>query len=285
MCDQKIDMDTLLPDQVMFWTPGESDRVYDSSNLFDYIDGGAELYLSYGFQKMLNRTYSATGQPDIIVDIFEMGSAENAYGVFSHSREVEDTTFGQGSQYTAGLLLFWKDRFYVSILASPETDESKAAVFRLAQYIEQKIPANGALPALLQALPEETLVRESIRYFHHYIWLNSYYFVSNENILHINEQTDAVLAQYGAKPDRSILLVIQYPADDSARAAYQNFRQDYLSGQPDDPIVKVDEKNWIGGRCFQRYVILVFNSATKENTVSIIEKTVGKLNILCTGTN
>ena len=102
-------------------------------NLYDYINGGAELYLSYGFNKVINRTYLRPEQPDIVVDLFDMGTSQNAYGVFSHSMETVDAAYGQGSQYSEGLLLFWKDRYYVSIMSYPETTESKKALLALGQ--------------------------------------------------------------------------------------------------------------------------------------------------------
>jgi len=133
MGDPKSDLATLLPDNVEGWNISEKDNIYDRHNLYNYIDGGAELYLSYGFEKVINRIYTAPGQPDILLDLFDIGTSQDAYGVFSHSRETEDETFGQGSQYTAGLLLFWKDHYFVSILAHPETEASKKAIFRLAR--------------------------------------------------------------------------------------------------------------------------------------------------------
>ena len=56
----------------------------------------------------MSKTYQKEGQPEIIVDLFDMGTSQNAYGVFSHARETVEQNFGQGSQYTEGLLIFWK---------------------------------------------------------------------------------------------------------------------------------------------------------------------------------
>jgi hypothetical protein len=187
----------LLPDIIEGWNVVENDHTYNPETLYDYIDGGAELYLSYGFNEVLSRRYTKYEQPDIVVDIFDMGTSHNAYGTFSHSRETLDSTFGQGSEYAEGLLLFWKDRYFISILTFPETVESKKAIFQLARIIEKAIPNEGPLPQILDILPQKSLVPESIRYFHHYIWLNSYYYVADQNILHIDEKTDALLAKYG----------------------------------------------------------------------------------------
>ncbi|MFB0515893.1 MAG: DUF6599 family protein, partial [Candidatus Neomarinimicrobiota bacterium] len=107
----------LLPDTVEGWKIGRRDREYDHTNLYDYLNGGAELYLSYGFQGLINRTYTQPGQPEIFVDIFDMGNSRNAFGVFSHSRESIEAAYGQGSQYYGGSLVFWKDAYFVSLLA------------------------------------------------------------------------------------------------------------------------------------------------------------------------
>ena len=135
-----------LPDEVDGWKASQKDGIYDQESLYDYINGGAELYLSYDFKKCINRTYLRPEQPDIVVDLFDMGTSQNAYGVFSHSMETVDAAYGQGSQYSEGLLLFWKDRYYVSIMSYPETPESKKALLSLGKEIEAAIRGEGPCP-------------------------------------------------------------------------------------------------------------------------------------------
>jgi hypothetical protein len=61
-----------------------STEQYDHNSLWGYIDGGADLYLEYGFNKV-------TAQEVLIdsfhfkVDIYEMNSPEAAFGIFSVS--------------------------------------------------------------------------------------------------------------------------------------------------------------------------------------------------------
>ena len=64
------DLATLLPDNLEGWIVTEKDRIYGRDNLYNYINGGAELYLSYRFKKVINRMYSAPKQPDILLDLF-----------------------------------------------------------------------------------------------------------------------------------------------------------------------------------------------------------------------
>ena len=268
----KTDFALLLPDTVQGWKVTAKDQIYNRDNLYDYIDGGAELYLTYGFKKVINRIYVKSGQPDMVVDIFDMGNSQNAYGVFSHAREEEDTTFGQGSQYAAGLLLFWKDRYYISVLTFPETVKSKKAIFDLARKIETSITKEGPLPGILTLLPQQALVKESIRYFHHYAWLNSYYFVADRNILHIDEDTEALLAKYGEKKKRYLLLLVKYENDKDARYAYDDFAKYYLPELSKEPVVKIEDGTWTACRLEKKLLIIVFNAPVKDKALHLIEE-------------
>ena len=263
-------LENLMPSKIEGWIIAEKDQVYGPNNLYEYIDGGAELFLSYGFQQMMSRIYISTDQPDIIVDVFDMETSYNAYGVFSYSREKEDTTFGQGSQYVPGLLLFWKNRFYISILFNPETDKARQAAFYIARHIESSINSEGPLPDILKLLPETSLLKETIRYFRHHIWLNSYHFISNENILHINDNTDAVLAKYGKKEDTQLLLIVIYPGELEAETARDNFISSYLPILSQTPIAQRNEK-WVGCQLNDNILIVVFNSKHKESVQNILK--------------
>jgi hypothetical protein len=276
MVESAPDFPIRLPDSVSGWTKGE-DTVYTRETIYKYIDGGAELFLSYGFSSDLSRTYTRKGAPDIVVDIFDMGASKNAFGIFSHSRETIDQAFGQGSQYTKGLLLFWKDKYYVSVLASPETEESKAAVFELARQIDDAIPAKGPLPEILELLPTTALVEESIRYFHHYVWLNSHYFVADENILHIDEKTDAVLAKYKTGDKRSLLLIVEYPDESAALLARSDFVEHYLPEMAREPVVRIEDSTWTGCRLVGKVLAAVFNAPTKETATELLTKVEDKV--------
>lgn len=259
---------SLLPDTIQGWVVEEKNH-YNRDNLYDYIDGGAELYLSYGFKEMVNFTYNRQDQPSLIVDIFNMGSSENAYGVFTYSRETVDSSFGQGSQYSPGLLLFWKDRYYISILASPETTESRKALFSLASAINRELPQKGPLPRIISLLPVEGLLDASIRYFKHPIWLNSYYFISDQNIFHIDATTDAVLAKYR---DGSLLLLITYPDTGMAAAAFQDFITGYMPENPPDHVMQIEDSSWVACHLSENTIKAVFKAAERQKALKLLNR-------------
>jgi hypothetical protein len=266
------DLALLLPDTIHGWKVTQKDALYSKDTLYDYIDGGAELYLSYGFKRVINRTYVKPQQPDMVVDIFDMDTSQNAYGVFSHSMETVETTFGQGSQYSEGLLLFWKGHYYISIMAHPETAESKKALFDLGKKIDRAIGEEGPLPAILNLLPQRALIRESIRSFHHHAWLNSHYFVADQNILHIDDTTDALLAKYGEAKNRSLLLLIQYKDVKAAQSAYTNFVKQYLPELSQKKSVHIEDGTWTACQLQGNLLIAVFNAPKEDEAVLLIHE-------------
>jgi hypothetical protein len=256
----------VLPEKIDGWKKSDSPAVYSPENLSKYIDGGAELYISYNFKNALSLKYADSANNEITVDIFDMGSSYDAFGVFAHSRETIDAAFGQGSEYAAGLLTFWKDRYFISILAYPETPARKDVVFRLGQVIAGAIKTEGPLPPILALLPSDNLMPESVHYFHHSIWLNSFYFVSNENVLDIAGDTPAALAKYRQAGSTFFLLLVRYPNATRAAAAADKFRQQVLGGAPEGT-AKLKEGRWTGTRVRDTLVCVVL-SAPNAATVN-----------------
>ncbi len=262
----------ILPDEIAGWRMDSRERHFGPDNLYDYINGGAELYLSYGFQGMINRRYSQLDQPDFIVDIFDMGSSSNAYGVFNHSREVVATDFGQGSLYDPGYLIFWRDKYLVSIMAYPETEESRQAFPNLAQTISAAIGQDGDLPEILNRLPVEGLVEESIRYFYHYIWQNSHYFIAEDNILNIDNGAQALLAKYGPPEDRLLLLLVGYPTIPAALTAQASFIDHFLPEAQAGEAARIEDGTWVATRVSGSQLGVVFTASSRSQAVDLLNK-------------
>ena len=263
-----------IPPELNGWKK-TGETVYTPKTLFEYIDGGAELYISYDFQQMLALKYEKEGESEITLDIFDMQNSFNAFGVFSHSREVVDHTIAEDveSEYADGLLTFWKGKYYVSIMAYPETPEKKELVLALGRKVTGLITEPGLVPPIIAKLPRENLVKESIRYFHHYIWLNSHFYISDDNILHIDKDTDAVLAKYKEEKDNGsyFVLLVFYPEPAKADAAYQSFLKSYL---PDaqNGMKKLEDGRWTGCKIEGTLVTVVLNAPTAEKVKEVLNR-------------
>ncbi len=264
-----------LPSELRNWKLSAAPEIYNPQNLYEYIDGGAELYLSFGFRELISSTYQSSHAAPIRVDIFDMNEPRNAFGVFAHSRETIEQDFGQGSQYFAGLLLFWQDRYFVSILCSPETELSRNVVFELGHLIESVIADTGQIPALIHRLPPKGLERASIKYFRHPVWLNTYYFISNDNLLKIDTNTECVLARY----DFGIALLVEYDSDIKSQAAYKNFSRYYFSDPEYSGIpIKGAGDKWSMSRLSGPYVMAVFDVSDPDEALELITRLQNALN-------
>lgn len=251
-----------LPLEINGWNKSNNPIIYTQDTLYDYIDGGAELYIAYNFKNVLSIKYEKK-EAEIIIDFFDMGSSYDAYGIFSYGREEESDRIGQGSEYNSGLLTFWKDRFFVSILAYPETEEKKLIVLKLGKTLADSISSKGDLPLLLSLLPEKNLIPGSIRYLHHPIVLNNLFYISNENILFINKDVPTVLARYNNEGRSFHLLLSGYPDEQHAEKAYKSFLTHYLPDAVDGK-AKVSEGEWTGCLLKNNFLAVIFRAPSED---------------------
>ena len=222
------DLSTRLPKQLRGWTAEQKDRLYDEKTIYSYIDGGAELYKAYNMQQCLSRRYTTAKGPSIILDIFDMGTSNDAFGVFTHDTDGKVIDIGQDARFRSGWLSFWKHRYFVSIYVEEETAAAEKAVKALGRKVAAGIMKKGSRPGILQKLPPEGLISGSIRYFHHPILLNSHFYISDENILNLSDKTEAILANYQVGREEARLLLISYPSLKAAKKSLAGFSKHYL---------------------------------------------------------
>jgi hypothetical protein len=233
-----------LPMRVGQWAAQVDDRIYDQHTIFGYINGAAEVYRAYNLQQCLSRRYTISGGPAIILDIFDMGSSEDAYGVFTHDIDGAKVSVGSGGRLRAGWLGFWKSRFFVSIYAEEETTAATSAVVALSHQIANKITGDNTLPAILSQLPSSGLQRDRIRYLHHPIVLNYHYYISDENILNISSETDVALAEYRIDNQMARMLLVKYPTVEKAGRSQARFLKHYLADADPDGTALLENGKW-----------------------------------------
>ncbi|UCG11837.1 MAG: hypothetical protein JSU72_15140 [Deltaproteobacteria bacterium] len=233
-----------LPNRVGAWTAEATDRIYDEETIFSYIDGAGEVYKAYNMRNCLSRRYITPNGPTIVLDIFDMGSSEDAFGVFTHDQDGKPLDVGQGALYRPGWLSFWKGRFFVSIYGEEETAATKEAIGELAKVVASLIKDHGLKPEILLNLPSRGLLPHSVRFLHHYVVLNYHFYLSDTNILNLGPETDAVLAMYERGDERAHLLVVTYPDSEEASAAHRSLLRHYLPEADSNGVVLLEDGKW-----------------------------------------
>jgi hypothetical protein len=250
---------------------------YTPDNLFEYINGAAEMYLSYGLVGMRGYRYTADDQPDVTVEIYEMTESRNAFGVYTQSRDRDEYAYGQGSLSYPEATLFWKDRYFIIISSNKATPESSAAIRFLAETTDKAIPRTGTIPGIVGILPEQGLAGGGTLYFHHYVWLNAYFFIADFNLLNIDGQTDAVLAKYGSSEQRTYLLLVEYPDENASATAYQQFMQRYAPDADNAKAIRLEDKTWFVGWRKGNRLGAIFNSSSKDDAENLFQAVISKM--------
>ena len=136
---------------------------YNPDNLYQYMDGGADIFVLYGVRTLLHQDFRAK-EVDVTVDIFDMGSADTAFGMYAAERSpnYHFVTIGAEGYHDEGVLNFVQDRYYVKLAAFGTGADAVLAAF--AGSLSARIGANPALPALLARLPSENRKPHSEQY-------------------------------------------------------------------------------------------------------------------------
>jgi len=119
------------------------------------------------------------------------------------------------------------------------------------------IGVEGPKPDILAYLPTEGLDSQKVRYFHDHHVLNFHYYLSDENILDLGPQTEAILAEYRLADGFGRLLLALYPDMDRAGKAYQSLLQSYLHDADPQGIARLEDGKWSSAATKGRFVALV----------------------------
>ena len=156
----------LLP-ELENWTINEDLQVYYPENLFEYINGAAEIYLAYEFEELMVAQFDHTSSDaDITVEIYDMGKPENSFGIYSAERYPDNQFISIGIQgYTEeGLLNFLIGDYYIKLFCFGCSGETENALLEFSKKITANVEEKGAIPPLLDVFPQKGKVGNSERF-------------------------------------------------------------------------------------------------------------------------
>lgn len=135
------------------WTVDGRVESYDPDNLYEKINGAAEQYLSFGFQKL---HYVTVGQGEnfVTIEIYDQGSFPNTLGIFAAQRDESRSVITKDNLFyyptpigaVGGL-----GRYYFKIAAGSSADLAVAKAKDLLEVL-------GGLPAGSNSTPRATTI-------------------------------------------------------------------------------------------------------------------------------
>lgn len=265
------DFSRLIPVRIGEWTAAGKDAVYDRKSLYDYMDGGAEVYLAFDFRRVFVRKYAGPGGKEISLDIYDMGSPAEAYGIFSCDREDPAAGIGQDSTYGFGLLRLRQGPYFMVVMSPDEGKDIDAAVLAIGKAALPHLGPSGPNPPLLDLLPPEGLKTGRTSYFHSEINLNNRFFVASENIFRLEKTTECVFAEYGmGKENDGNLLIIAYPDRLKAETARRSFLEGYLPEGRETGFAKTEGGRWAAAKVHERFLAAVFDAPSRERAEALL---------------
>ena len=195
------------------WSKKGAPGFYNPDNLYEYINGAAEVFLSYDFRNLASLTYENKAKHSLTIDIYQHGNPNNGYGIYSQEMPREGSFLSIGAQgyYEQGILNFFKGKYYVKISSFDLGDNDEAVLKTFAKAVEDKIQGTTDFPNALRCFPEKNAVKGSRKYI-------------SSNFLGHSFLHSAFVGDYQVGDKKLQLFVIETEAPDAVKKIVDDYR-------------------------------------------------------------
>jgi hypothetical protein len=204
-------------DEIPGWRLEGTPKSASAATLWELINGAAENYLAFGFREAISARFRSD-ERELVVDVFTMKDALNAFGIYAQERATEGRTIPVGVEGTlaGSALSFWAGPHYVKITAFDEQPATQEAMQQLAASIAAEIGEAAEAPLQLSWFPTEHLLPPGISYI-------------PTDVLGQSYLSNAFEAKYTSGRAEYRLLVVDPETVEAATQALASYRQ-FLSG-------------------------------------------------------
>jgi len=152
--------------EVAGWKLSEDVQTFVPKTLYEYINGAADLYLSYDFEELKVGEYSNDRKGSVTVEIYRQKSPTLAFGVYSQERPSNPSLVSMGAQGYIGenLLNFLSGSYYVKINSYNTGAEDREILQSFARRVLENLDEKGTLPPILASFPAEGKNRNSEKF-------------------------------------------------------------------------------------------------------------------------
>ena len=204
------------------WAPCSEARTYEAKNLYGYIDGGAELFLEFGFAELISQHYCHE-ESELVLDLYRMSSADAALAIYLAKKGAEQPIpvlycRNTGSAWQIAAL---KGCHYIQLTNLTGEEKLLPVMVALVQQLLVSIPEESprdwwaGMPA--DRIPGSELLVAGP-------WsLQMIYTLGEGDLLQLGGRVmGAAVDRPGEEGKRKSYLRISYPDTSAARAAFAN---------------------------------------------------------------
>jgi hypothetical protein len=221
------------------WTKSEATLRFSPDSLYSYIDGGADLFLEFGFEQLLVQRY-VKGDDELDVEVYQMARSEGALGIYlmrcgaeTPVAGVDVRNSGNGSQ-----IMMVKGNYYLQIISLNADTALVPAMTTLARQTLATIPA-GLPVSGLNWMPDKDIVKGSRRIIAGPLSLQPIIKLGKGNLLRLGGEVFGMAGEYrgGESSTPRYEVTVLYPDQKTAQAAHTNLIANL------DPNIKTKPEN------------------------------------------
>ena len=231
----------LLPSdgKLLGWVQSRPPSTYQGKTLYrDRAVSPAaspDLYYAYRFERQAEVEYQAPqfgSKPLILLEIFDMGAPENAFGIYSFYTYPRMTFewVGAKAMLSGGYLRFAKGKYFVQIEGYEFATGIREGMIALAKAVAAQIDDPPPEPRMLTLLPNNNKIYGSTKLFRSDWSLSQIYSTLPVNIPLLTDTAVGISARYQNNPrakdwmDSRIVFIIRFPDTATAESTYVRYR-------------------------------------------------------------
>ena len=186
-------------------------EVFEQDNLFDYINGAADSYINYDFQKLFLQRYKGKNDKSIKIEVYRHSNQKTAFGIYSSERpsEFNKIDIGYEAYSEHGILNFYQENYYVKIFGY-DIDESDKILTAAAEEVAERLENNGVKKDFFSQFPINGRIKNSEKYIH-------------RNFLGYESLNEAFLAEYEIDQNYFELFLIEKEKRDECFNMLNNY--------------------------------------------------------------
>jgi hypothetical protein len=202
---------------------GSAER-FRGAELYGHIDGGAELYLEFGFDEVTVQRYAGEGAA-LEAELYRMSDADAALGVYLSRCRRETPDPALAARHTVGRLqlLLVRERYLLVLTGDPERPPARAVLLAFAGAVADRLPPPVEVAAVAW-LPTAGRREGSLRLARGPVALQAVAELGEGDALSLGGRIIAAAAHYDDGGGLTTRVVVEYPDEATAAAALDHLR-------------------------------------------------------------
>lgn len=225
------------------WRISDEVQNFTREDLYGHINGGAELFLEFGFDKLTVSNYT-DGNHEIAFELYRMESPESALGIYlmKCGKENPDSSIFARNTVNRFQALAVSNNFFIQVNNFGGKDTLRSVMFALLNTFINELPAPPEIH-LFDRLPKDNIISGSELIIRGPYGMQTIYTFGPKEILGLNGVHYAVLADYVDSNGASFTWIkIDYLEKTTARNVFENIQKNldsYLKP------IRIEEKTFV----------------------------------------